>query len=200
MNEDSINIRHVRAGYFFFALFRSSVFSGMEKQDRFQWAAEIMHVQPDDHILEIGCGAGVAVTILAASLTKGTITAIDQSESMIKKASTRNAALLATGKAIFIPVSLMDMPAKKRYTKIFAFNVSLFWKDATKELAVVKKLLAPQGKLYILHQPPPGTRVVFNEAIATKVTENLDKANFTVRDIMHKKMSPAPVVCITATV
>lgn len=171
----------------------------MEKQDRFQWVAEIMDVQPADHILEIGCGAGVAVTILGVLLTTGTITAIDQSESMIKKAAARNTALAATGKAIFIPVSLMDMPVKKQYTKIFAFNVSLFWKDAIQELAVIRKLLAPQAKLYIFHQPPPGTSLTFNEAIAARVSENLDKANFTVLDIAHKKMSPAPVVCITAT-
>jgi cyclopropane fatty-acyl-phospholipid synthase-like methyltransferase len=172
----------------------------MEKQDRFQWAAEIMDIKPDDHILEVGCGAGVAVTILAASLTNGTITAIDQSESMIKKASARNAALVAAGKAIFIPVSLVDIPAKKQYTKIFAFNVSVFWKDASRELTVIKKLLAPQGKLYIFHQPPPGTTMAFNKTIAAKVTETLEKENFTVRDVVHKKMSPAPVVSITAVI
>jgi len=170
----------------------------MEKQDRFQWAAEIMDVNPDDRILEIGCGAGVAATILAASLTTGTITAIDQSESMIKKAPTRNAALAATGKAIFIPVSLTNMSTTKQYTKIFAFNVSLFWKDASKELEIVKKLLAPKGKLYIFHQPPPGVAMAFNKTIATKVTKALEQENFTILNIVHKRMSPAPVVCITA--
>ena len=170
----------------------------MEKQDRFQWAAAIMDIKPDDHILEIGCGAGVAVTILASSLTKGTITAIDQSESMIKKASARNASFVASGKAICIATSLATATLKDRYTKIFAFNVGVFWKDASKELAIIKRLLLPTGKLYIFHQPPPGSSITFNKSIAAKVTENLDKENFTLLDIVHKKMSPAPVVCITA--
>ena len=184
----------------FFAFFRSCLFSGMEKHDRFQWAAAIMEIKPDDHILEIGCGAGVAVTILATSLAKGTITAIDQSESMIKKASARNAAFVANGKAIFAATSLATLTLKKRYTKIFAFNVSAFWKEASSELAVIKRLLAPQGQLYIFHQPPPGTTTAFNKTVAEKVTENLSQQNFTVIDILHKKMSPAPVVCITAAV
>jgi ubiquinone/menaquinone biosynthesis C-methylase UbiE len=172
----------------------------MEKQNRFQWAAEIMNTQPGDHILEIGCGAGVAVTILALQLTSGTITAIDQSESMIKKASARNAAFAATGKAIFIAASLKNAKLTKRYTKIFAFNVSLFWKDASQELAIIKKLLAPRGKLYIFHQPPPGTTTLFNKSVAAKVTAVLENENFEILDIVHKRLSPAPVVCITACV
>lgn len=172
----------------------------MEKQDRFQWAAAIMDIKPDDHILEIGCGAGAAVSILAASVTTGTITAIDQSEPMIKKASARNTTFVTTGKAIFIPVSLANVALKKQYTKIFAFNVNVFWKDASRELAVIKRLLSPEGKLYIFHQPPPGTTTAFNKTIATKVTEALEKGNFIILDIIHKRMSPAPVVCITGTI
>jgi ubiquinone/menaquinone biosynthesis C-methylase UbiE len=172
----------------------------MEKQDRFQWAAEIMAIRPDEHVLEIGCGAGIAVTQVATSLTKGTITAIDQSAAMIKKASARNAAFIETGKAIFIAASLANVTLKKQYNKIFAFNVSIFWKEASRELGAVKKLLSPQGKLYIFHQPPPGTTATFNKSIATKVVETLEKENFTILDIVHKKMSPAPVVCIVAKV
>lgn len=170
----------------------------MERQDRFQWASKILDVKPDDNILEVGCGTGIAVTLVAAQLANGTITAIDQSESMIKKASVRNAALVASGKAIFIPAALAAVTWKEKYTKIFAFNVSVFWKDASKELPIVKKILAPQGKLYIFHQPPPGTTAAFNKTIATKVKVNLEKENLEVIEILHKSMSPAPVVCITS--
>lgn len=171
----------------------------MEKQDRFQWATENMDIKPDDNILEVGCGAGIAVTLVAMQLKKGTITAIDQSEAMIKKASSRNASLVAAGKAIFVHAALETITLKAKYTKIFAFNVSVFWKDASKELAVVKKLLAPQGKLYIFHQPPPGTTIAFNKTIVAKVKANLEKEDFNVVDIQHQTMSPAPVVCITSS-
>ncbi len=180
--------------------FSTLYFQKMEKQERFQWAVEIMNIQPDDNILEVGCGAGIAVTLAATRLKKGTLTAIDQSESMIKKASARNAALVSSGKAIFIPVSLSAVTLKAKYTKIFAFNVSAFWKDASKELIAIKKLLAPHGTLYIFHQPPPGVTLTFNKTIVTQVKANLEKEDFKIIDVTHKKMDPAPVVCITATV
>lgn len=170
----------------------------MQNQDRFRWAVEFMDIKPGDHILEIGCGAGIAVTLIAEQLSKGTITAIDQSESMVKKASARNAAHIASGKAIFIPVALTSVSLKDRYAKIFAFNVSLFWKESPKELAVIKRLLAPNGKLYIFHQPPPGITIAFNKTIATNVKTNLEKQDFKVIDIVHKSMLPAPVVCVTS--
>jgi ubiquinone/menaquinone biosynthesis C-methylase UbiE len=176
------------------------VFSGMKIQERFLWAVEVMDIKPDDTILEVGCGAGIAVTLVATQLKRGTITAIDQSEAMIKKASIRNAAIVASGKAIFIPAALAAATLKQKYTKIFAFNVSIFWKDASEELCTVKKLLAPQGKLYIFHQPPPGTAVAFNKTIAATVKANLEKEDFNVVDIQHKRMIPAPVVCITSSV
>jgi cyclopropane fatty-acyl-phospholipid synthase-like methyltransferase len=47
--------------------------------ERLVWAVEMLAVQPDDHLLGIGCGHGVAVSLVCEQLDTGTITAIDRS-------------------------------------------------------------------------------------------------------------------------
>ena len=58
--------------------------------ERFVWAVDTLEVRPADRLLEIGCGHGVAVSLVCERLTTGTITAIDRSPKMIEMATRRN--------------------------------------------------------------------------------------------------------------
>jgi hypothetical protein len=42
--------------------------------ERVAWAVEMLDLAPDDRLLEIGCGAGRAVSLICARLDTGTIT------------------------------------------------------------------------------------------------------------------------------
>ncbi len=76
----------------------------MRANERFNWAVETLHIHPDDHILEIGCGHGIAVSLIAPELKSGSITAIDISKVMIDKAMKRN----ETNDAAFIAGTLEE--------------------------------------------------------------------------------------------
>src|ERR671932_220552 len=58
--------------------------------ERVVWAVETLEVRPADRLLEVGCGHGVAVSLVCERLTTGTITAIDRSPKMIEMATRRN--------------------------------------------------------------------------------------------------------------
>jgi hypothetical protein len=46
--------------------------------DRIAWTVDLLDPQPDDTILEVGCGNGAAVSLIAPRLQTGVITAIDR--------------------------------------------------------------------------------------------------------------------------
>src|SRR5215510_9923898 len=76
--------------------------------ERFVWAVDTLKVRPADRLLEIGCGHGVAVSLVCERLTTGTITAIDRSPKMIEMATRRNREHVEAGRAVLEAVALED--------------------------------------------------------------------------------------------
>lgn len=165
--------------------------------ERQQWAVETMAIEPDDRLLEIGCGRGVAVSLICQRLTTGKVTAIDRSATMVRLASERNAAHVAAGKVEFRAVDLdsADLP-EKSFDKIFAVNVSFFWLGTKpSQIDRVKRLLVPGGTLYVFNEPPtPATA----NAIGDKAEAVLTSHGFTT--LRHKTVSRRglPLTCVAA--
>jgi trans-aconitate methyltransferase len=131
--------------------------------ERLRWAVETMAVDPADRLLEIGCGSGVAVSLVCERLRTGTITAIDRSPKAIEAATRRNQAHIAAGRAELRTLAIEDaVPGglpEHRYDKVFAVNVNLFWtRTPTAELALIRRLLAPGGAVYLFYEPPSADR------------------------------------------
>ena len=70
--------------------------------ERFAWAVDTLEVRPAGRLLEVGCGHGVAVSLVCERLTTGTITAIDRSPKMIEMATRRNREHLARDGAVYL--------------------------------------------------------------------------------------------------
>jgi ubiquinone/menaquinone biosynthesis C-methylase UbiE len=54
--------------------------------DRLAWAVDVLDVARDDRILEVGCGHGVAVSLVGKRLDGGRSNALDRSPKMIEMA------------------------------------------------------------------------------------------------------------------
>lgn len=125
--------------------------------ERLSWAVRQLAVGPDDRVLEIGCGHGVAAALVCEQLTgRGRITATDRSAKMIEVAERRNAACVAAGRAVFRTLSLENAQFPDRsFETVFAVNVNLFWtRTPTAELALIRRILVPGGALYLCYEPP----------------------------------------------
>ena len=164
---------------------------------RFLWAAETIQVQPDDTVLEIGCGAGLLAELIAEGLLSGHINAIDRSLPMITLAMKRNARFIESGTARFIAESFLKFePGDMKFDKAVAFNVNFFWKDAMAELEKIRFLLKPGGRLFIFHQPPYS----IGPDAADPVIDRLKKHGFEIVELVFKKMIPVSAFCIIAKV
>lgn len=125
---------------------------------RLQGVVDRLDVQPDDDVLEIGCGHGVAATLVCERLTgRGRLTAIDRSPKMIGAARRRNAAHVEAGRAEFLVAELerVDL-GEPRFDKVFAVRVGLFHREPARARSLAGRWLKPGGTLLVVFDPPGG--------------------------------------------
>jgi SAM-dependent methyltransferase len=145
---------------------------------RISWAIDLLDVQPDDRILEIGCGPGVGVGLVCERLGEGQITGIDRSATAIARAKARNAEHVAAGRALLQRVELAGFWSEPgRFDKAFAVNVNVFWTGrADAEGTVLRSVLQPGGVVRLVYGgPPPGS----TRDVAPIVAANLERHGFT---------------------
>jgi ubiquinone/menaquinone biosynthesis C-methylase UbiE len=112
-------------------------------------------LRPGDRVLEIGCGHGVAATLVCERLGDGRLTAIDRSAKMIEAASRRNAAYVEAGTAEFLVAALEDLElGERRFDTIFAVRVGLFHRELERAHALAERWLAPGGTVRAFFDAP----------------------------------------------
>jgi ubiquinone/menaquinone biosynthesis C-methylase UbiE len=108
-----------------------------------------------DRVLEIGCGHGVAASIVCERLRGGRYTAIDRSPAMIAAARRRNGRHVAAGIAEFLVAALEDADlGDRRFDVVFAVRVGLFHREPQRATALVEPWLAPGGCVLAFFDPP----------------------------------------------
>lgn len=162
--------------------------------DRLVWSVETLAVRPADRLLEIGCGQGVAVSLVCEKLDGGSITAIDRSPRMIAMAAKRNAAHVKSGRASFQTASLHEARfGNARFDKIFAIRVGAFLRgDPARELAVVNAHLARGGRFHLVYDPPAASQV---KNVIDTATSVLKSHGFRIEEVLTKEK----VVCVIAS-
>ena len=164
--------------------------------ERFVWAVDTLEVRPADRLLEVGCGHGVAVSLVCERLTTGTITAIDRSPKMIEMATRRNREDVDAGRAVLEAIALEDVDlGDQRFDKVFAFNVAPFWLQPATALGPVLEHLGPDGAVYIFwdarHSAPGRAPDLGNE-----LADQLRKGGFSVDRVLVEDLRPVPAVCV----
>lgn len=123
--------------------------------ERLRRIVEALNIQPDDRVLEIGFGHGVAATYVCERLDGGCYVGIDRSAKMVAAATARNRAYAEAGIAEFL---LMDLEAldlgQRQFDKIFAARVRLFHTEPERARALVERWLAPGGAISITYDTP----------------------------------------------
>ena len=123
--------------------------------ERLRQIVERMNIGPNDRVLEIGCGHGVAATMVCELLEDGRLTAVDRSRKKIDAASRRNAAHVQAGRAELICADFETLDlGSRRFDKIFAVRVGLFWREPERARALAERWLAPGGELFVEYDEP----------------------------------------------
>jgi cyclopropane fatty-acyl-phospholipid synthase-like methyltransferase len=164
------------------------------------WAVGCLDVQPGDRLLELGCGHGVAVSLVCERLGDGPghVVAVDRSATMTDATRRRNAGHVAAGRAIVLTATLDEADlGDARFDKVFGVHFPpLLRGDGARELAAVRSHLAPQGRLYVLAQPFTADQA---RPSADAIVARLGEHGFAVDEARIEPIGDAaPGVCVVA--
>ncbi|MFN4359139.1 MAG: class I SAM-dependent methyltransferase [Hylemonella sp.] len=123
--------------------------------DRIESFVASMDLQPTDRVLEIGCGHGVAATLVCKTLRTGRYVAVDRSPKMIAAAEKRNLPFVEAGVARFVHASLEQLDlGGERFDKVFAMRVRLFHDQPEHARQLAQRWLAANGVLFVEYDEP----------------------------------------------
>ena len=111
---------------------------------------EMLVVEEDDRILEIGFGTGKFISGVAKRLRRGLIEGVDFSNTMVTVAKRKNRKHIDAGKVILRQGDFAEMPYRDNsYHKICSCNTIYFWPDPDQYANKIYKILKPGGKLVL---------------------------------------------------
>jgi ubiquinone/menaquinone biosynthesis C-methylase UbiE len=111
---------------------------------------ELMSVQIDDRIIEIGFGTGKLIYKMAQKIETGLIEGVDFSNTMVSIAQKRNKKNIANGKVTIIEGNFDEIPYEKdKFTKACSVNTLYFWPKPEHTAKKIVDMLKPEGKLIL---------------------------------------------------
>ena len=111
---------------------------------------DILSLQKENKVLEIGFGPGKLINEMAAITTDGVVTGIDFSQVMLKKASKLNKQYISKGKVILRKGECSSLPFENEsFDKLCSINTLYFWKEPDKNFSEMFRVIKSGGKIVI---------------------------------------------------
>jgi ubiquinone/menaquinone biosynthesis C-methylase UbiE len=128
-------------------------------KDTFGWGLAHLSMMPDSVVLDVGCGGGAAVKMIAAIAPKGRVCGIDHSPDMVNLSRQVNKQLIEGGRVVVDHGSVSDLPySDEIFDVVTAFETIEFWPNLSKDLEEVKRVLKPGGQLLVVNRHPDEER------------------------------------------
>ncbi|MBI3992905.1 MAG: class I SAM-dependent methyltransferase [Candidatus Lambdaproteobacteria bacterium] len=168
--------------------------------ERNRWTVALLDVRPQDRVLEIGFGPGIAIAAVAERLAGGQVLGVDHSTVMVHQAARRDARAVADGRVRLVLGDVADVPAEAGpFQKILAVNAVMFWGEPVLRLRELRARLAPGGTLALTLQPraPKATDADAQRA-GEHLVAQLREAGFAQVRLETLPLRPVNAVCALA--
>jgi SAM-dependent methyltransferase len=117
-------------------------------------ALEILQLQPDDHVLEVGFGGGDLIARMARIVTRGHITGVDFSIDALEVCKKRFDSLIKIGTIELQYANVESLPFDAdTFAKVCTANTIYFWPDPLAALGQIYRVLKKNGTLLVCFSP-----------------------------------------------
>jgi ubiquinone/menaquinone biosynthesis C-methylase UbiE len=127
-------------------------------------ALSLLEIEPNDAILEVGCGHGETLAKAAIAAPAGRLAGVDFSWVMHRHAMARHRRLVREGRLEFRFGNSDQLPFDEAsFDKALAVHTIYFWSAPLKHLREIRRVLRPGGRLVLGFRPAedPGFRAAY---------------------------------------
>ena len=116
-----------------------------------EWGLGFLALEPAHAVLDIGCGAGAALSRMAQTVTAGHLTGADYSPVSGQTARENNAEAVAAGRMEIVEASVEALPfAEGTFDRIITVESFYFWPSPAENLAEVRRVLKDGGRFLLI--------------------------------------------------
>ena len=162
-----------------------------------EWTLSKLNVQPYQHILEVGYGAGHLLEEVGRALKIGFLAGIESSLPLYQQAYRRNKRLIRQQLLQLHIGELYELSYPSHYFHtIYGSNTHYSWKDPQMEFIRLSGLLKSRGRLVMLFQPRTRKDAAIREA-AERIEKDYQEAGLTDIRIEYRELYPGTVISAT---
>jgi ubiquinone/menaquinone biosynthesis C-methylase UbiE len=112
------------------------------------WVTDLLQIEPNDRVLEIGFGPGAIVQRLSKLASNGHVAGIDLSREMVEQARARNTTAIQNGRVDLRHGSVDGLPFDDNsFDKALAINSMQVWPDAAAGLREIRRVMKPGARI-----------------------------------------------------
>jgi ubiquinone/menaquinone biosynthesis C-methylase UbiE len=117
------------------------------------WMVNLLEVKPEDRVLEIGFGPGVALAEILTRASAGFVAGVDTSELMVRQGRARHAEAIASGRLEIRQGDADALPYDDAtFDVVCGTHVIYFWPDPVAVMREARRVLRPDGRLALAYQ------------------------------------------------
>ena len=121
-----------------------------------EWALSEMPDIRCRKILDIGCGGGMLISILAKMFPEAEIYGVDVSEESVAMTERTNRGIISRGRCHISLDSVSDLPfAAGMFDLVTAFETYFFWPDLENDMRKAASLVAENGCMVVVSETYP---------------------------------------------
>jgi ubiquinone/menaquinone biosynthesis C-methylase UbiE len=121
----------------------------------YNWGLANLPLDDSSAVLDVGCGGGELVKLLARRMPRAKVWGIDHSPEMVSLSRSANRSLIRSGRVQIDLGSVSSLPyADNAFDVVTAFESIQFWPDLKADLQEVQRVLKPSGRFVIVNRYP----------------------------------------------